>query len=270
VNGRMECPICKKDFKNVKIHFERIKKCGNSIDICNCLQKYEEYRKEYDRNRIRLKTENYRKKQKEHNYDAFELKPSTAEQKYKKKQKEVNPDAFKLKANATDQKYKKKQKDVNTDAFKLKHTEANQRYKKKKKENIDETARINNFNRAVISGPIFVCSCCSRQLYENGVTRIRTNWKEKLELKKPGFFHYCIPKEEHIDILLNGDDALSGSYICITCKTSMMTGKVPAMATINGLYIYKVEEDCLLIELENNLIAQNINFQYIFCLPKSR
>ena len=42
------------------------------------------------------------------------------------------------------------------------------------------------------------------------------------------------------------------------------------MALVNGLQLSPIEEDCHLTELENNLIAQNINFQYIFCLKKSR
>ena len=39
------------------------------------------------------------------------------------------------------------------------------------------------------------------------------------------------------------------------------------MAAQNGLHI---PDDCKLTELENNLIAQIINFQYIYKLPKSR
>jgi hypothetical protein len=42
------------------------------------------------------------------------------------------------------------------------------------------------------------------------------------------------------------------------------------MATINGLQLAPIDSNFHLTELENNLIAQNINFQYIFCLKKSR
>ena len=49
-----------------------------------------------------------------------------------------------------------------------------------------------------------------------------------------------------------------------------MSNRMPAMAMVNGLQLSPIEEDCHLTELENNLIAQNINFQYIFCLKKSR
>ena len=49
-----------------------------------------------------------------------------------------------------------------------------------------------------------------------------------------------------------------------------MRGKIPSMATINGLQLAPIDENLQLTELENNLIAQNINFQYIFSLKKSR
>ena len=45
---------------------------------------------------------------------------------------------------------------------------------------------------------------------------------------------------------------------------------MPATAMVNGLQLSPKEEDCHLTELENNLIAQNINFQYklsIYFLP---
>ena len=62
----------------------------------------------------------------------------------------------------------------------------------------------------------------------------------------------------------------TGIYICKTCREGLLRGKVPAMATINGLFLPPYEEQFRLTELENNLIAQIINFQYIYQLKKSR
>ena len=45
---------------------------------------------------------------------------------------------------------------------------------------------------------------------------------------------------------------------------------MPAIAVANGLEMTDLEEEDKLTELENNLIAQNINFQKIILLPKSR
>ena len=79
------------------------------------------------------------------------------------------------------------------------------------------------------------------------------------------------PKQEiQINIELDGDTSLSGIYICLTCKNTLLGGKMPAMAVQNGLHLPHVPEDYQLTELENNLIAQMLNFQYIYRLPKSR
>ena len=51
----------------------------------------------------------------------------------------------------------------------------------------------------------------------------------------------------------------------------MKSGKMPAMSIRNGLQLTKLDDtDLKLSEIENNLIAQNIVFQKIFILPKSR
>ena len=42
------------------------------------------------------------------------------------------------------------------------------------------------------------------------------------------------------------------------------------MAVQNGLQLAKLDDDCQLTELENNLIDQVLNFQYIYQLPNSR
>ena len=40
--------------------------------------------------------------------------------------------------------------------------------------------------------------------------------------------------------------------------------------TINGLFLLPLDENHYLTELENNMIARNLIFQYIYCLKKSR
>ena len=141
-----------------------------------------------------------------------------------------------------------------------------------REQNIDKKKRHYNFKRAVLFGPIFICSCCTRRLFENAVTKITDRLKEKIDEKKQNFYNQIIPKGKEIlvEIELNGNHDLSGYYICGTCKMAMMRGKIPSMATINGLRVAPIDANLQLTELENNLIAQNINFQYIFCLRKSR
>ena len=105
------------------------------------------------------------------------------------------------------------------------------RYKDKQKANTDETQRQLNFNSEVQFGPIFICSCCKRRLFENGVTKITAIFKEKVEKKCRNFFSHCIKKEITVRIELKFTK--SGSYICNTCRAGLQKGLIPAMATIN-------------------------------------
>ena len=54
----------------------------------------------------------------------------------------------------------------------------------KKEQNLNEKEIQRNFNEEVIFGPIFICSCCHRKLYENGVTKLTAEMKEAFEGKK--------------------------------------------------------------------------------------
>jgi hypothetical protein len=85
---------------------------------------------------------------------------------------------------------------------------------------------------------------------------LRKTIKEKYEELSPCLMEYRSPD--------------GNIYICSTCKTALSGGKMPAQAVANGLEITDLEEKEPLTELENNLIARNINFQKNLLLPKSR
>jgi hypothetical protein len=246
----MECPFCRITVKNINLHFQRQPICGNKIDMVHFSNVHEQFRAQKERERNRIKAQNYKLRKKQADPESFKLNESNANKRKREKQKETNPELLKLNQS-------------NADKRKI-------AAKKKKEENIDEKRRCYNFSRAVLFGPIFICSCCSRRLFENAVTKITAKFKEKVNQKRPNFYDQIIPKEIPVEIELNGTHDLSGSYICSSCKTAMMKGKIPSMATINGLQLAPIDSNFHLTELENNLIAQNINFQYIFCLKKSR
>ena len=109
---------------------------------------------------------------------------------------------------------------------------------------------------------IFICSCCKRRHYEKSVTEITKHICDKINSKHPGLYKKCIPEGTIVRYLANGTYK-AGIYICSTCKNTMMSGKIPSMAEVNGLQLVKIPEDYYLTELENNLIALNINFQFI-------
>ena len=121
------------------------------------------------------------------------------------------------------------------------------------------TRRI-GFLKAVHLGPILVCSCCSQKLFRNAVSEVTTYLKQKIKEKN----------EEMINCLLGYTSPDTKIYICSTCRNSLSEGRMPAMAVSNGLEITDIEDGYELTELENNLIAQNINFQKMILLPKSR
>ena len=103
------------------------------------------------------------------------------------------------------------------------------------------------------------------------MTKVTDALKNTLSDKKVPYSVVIPQKQEvKVNITLDGSTSLSGIYICHTCKKSLLGGRLPAMAVQNGLHLPKLPDDCKLTELENNLIAQIINFQYIYKLPKSR
>ena len=59
-------------------------------------------------------------------------------------------------------------------------------------------------------------------------------------------------------------------YLCSTCKSSLLGGKMPSMAVGNSLELSTDPERPQLTELENNLIAKTINFQKIVLMHRSR
>ena len=182
---------------------------------------------------------NLRKQQRDENEEALRRKQADRKKAQRQKEKEKDEDAHRrqMADQKRDQRQKEKEKDE--DAQRRKMAEEKQSQRMRKQEQTDETTRINNFNRAVIFGPIFTCSCCYRQLYENGVTKITEKFKDKLNTIDKMPYSKVIPSEQeiYIDIMLNGSTSLSGHYICHTCKSSLLNGKLPAMAVQNDLHL---------------------------------
>ena len=59
------------------------------------------------------------------------------------------------------------------------------------------------------------------------------------------------------------------TFLCSTCKSSLQKGNMPSMAVANNLQLNHHDRPRL-TELENQLIAYNINFQKMVLLPRSR
>ena len=98
-------------------------------------------------------------------------------QKSKKKRKEENETEFRKKNLENAKKSQQKQKDKNLPNYNEKHSKAVQKHQLKRISETKEEERIRRFNYANLFGPIFICSCCYRRLFENGVTKITLNSK---------------------------------------------------------------------------------------------
>ena len=139
------------------------------------------------------------------------------------------------------------------------------RKKRKDTLKISHLERLKYFKNAIKFGAIFICSCCNQRLFQNAVTVITENFRQSIEAKKMGLYNLAV---EEIEQSINGKKA---SYLCHTCKGALQRGKLPSMSVGNGLMLRKLcDPELKLSEIENSLIAQNIIFQKIFLLPKSR
>ena len=269
IEGKIECPFCNEKWKNLNLHFTRRSECRSKIDMEHFSQQYEAYKNSMERKRKREKDKKYKAKLKAVDIESFKRQNIKAVEKSQQKKKDDNQELFKRKHNEAAKKYLKKKKDDNQELFKRKQNEAANKYRKKIKANVNDRGRIYNFKRAVLFGPIFICSCCKRRLFENSVTKITDGLRTKINEKRKGLYKICIRREVPVKFMVNGKEETE-HYICGTCKDTLLTGKIPSMAEINGLELVPIDENCYLTEFENNLIALNLIFQYIFFLKKSR
>ena len=268
--GKLECPLCKLLIKNVLLHFERKDACGKQIDMIHFSQEYARYKKDKDRKRNRENKQKSNQKQKQADPEGFKKRNLEAVKKSQNKQKQEDPTGFNKRNLEAAKKSQNKQKQKDPTSFNKRNLEATKKEQNKKKTNIDDRERIFKFKAATLIGPIFICSCCKRRMYEHSVVKITDDLITKIDRKGNGLYRKAIKSEEIIKLTINGSNDKTGAYICTTCRNTMMACKVPSMAEENGLKLTNIQGNCHLTEFENNLIAQNLNFQYIYCLKKSR
>ena len=206
-NDKKICPFCKASVKNIKIHFDRAKICGEKIDIDHFSQLHNAILLEKRRHQIRRSVQQHREKlraedpekfnedkakakqnKRNENPQKFDEKNRKAAAKSKQKARNENPKKFVENYREASAKSKQKSKNENPEKFDEDHRKAQGKYWGKKKANIDETERLRRFNLKILFGPIFICSCCKRKLYENGVTKITDDFKQAINSKKPFFF----------------------------------------------------------------------------------
>ena len=140
-----------------------------------------------------------------------------------------------------------------------------------------ELGRLNKFRAATRYGPIFICSSCEQKMFENGVARMDKSLEDKIRSKNLETFNKVFDNG-FIEIKVNTSEEGKTQYnepkvyLCSTCKTHLVRGRIPPMSRANNLDLVSLgnDSDLNLTELENNLIAKRILFQKIYQLPRSR
>ena len=176
---------------------------------------------------------------------------------------------------------RKRKKAEDEGNFLRKNAEWQRKYVERQKKNTDAEERLRRFKQAIRFGPIFVCRCCERKLFEKQVVEVGMDaFKTTVNELEPGLFDKCINTFSNIKfstLFCESADQVASSdigkrnFLCKSCKLSMERGKMPKMCSNNGLKVDVLPKpDLRLSELENNLIALNIVFQKLHFLPKSR
>ena len=129
---------------------------------------------------------------------------------------------------------------------------------KKLKSNSDDVTLdrcILKFQSRIKEGPYYICSVCNRLLYRKSV--------KLLEKKK-----YCsVPRT----VFTNIASFDNKEYICKTCHSKVVKGKIPCQAVYNNMSVEVIPAELALLEkLEQILIAQRIVFEKIVVMPKGQ
>ena len=84
---------------------------------------------------------------------------------------------------------------------------------------------INQFKRKIRKGPYFICTVCNQILYKESVIT-------------------CINKKYPYQTHFNIQQWFDGKqYICNTCYSKVIKGKLPCQAVVNNMYVDEIPTD---------------------------
>ena len=113
------------------------------------------------------------------------------------------------------------------------------------------------FRKSMRMGLTYICICCERLLFEDGVAPLPIKTLERLD---NSLLKNCVP---------NFDSQASISF-CFSCVGHLKKNQMPPMSALNDLQVEPMPPELVLTEFEQQLIAKNLLFMKIFQLPKSR
>ena len=112
------------------------------------------------------------------------------------------------------------------------------------------------FCQKIKEGPYYVCTVCNRMLYRKSV----------LIFNKQKYVNCNI--QNIFTEKLSFDNK---EYICKTCHSKVIKGKVPCQAVYNDMFVDDIPTELSTLEkLEQILIAQRIVFEKIVVMPKGQ
>lgn len=152
---------------------------------------------------------------------------------------------------------KKAEKYKKMDGRKKKELLNNIRERKKQNyfanKNKDPLSCIEKFKKKIREGPYYICCVCNRTLYKKSVLKLITGnypWQDLLSIQTS----------------FDGKE-----YICKTCHSKAIKGRIPCQAAVNNLYVDDIPTELeSLKKLEQILIAKRIVFEKIAVMHKGQ
>ena len=113
---------------------------------------------------------------------------------------------------------------------------------------------IDKFNEKLRDGPFHICVSCNRTLYRRSV---KIFFEEKYPNDIENFYFAHVHSNDDVE------------YICKTCHTYLIKGRIPAQAVCNKLEIFDVPEHFNDLRLlEKVLIARRLLFKKVLTMPR--
>ncbi|XP_048046234.1 LOW QUALITY PROTEIN: uncharacterized protein LOC125268187 [Megalobrama amblycephala] len=192
---------------------------------------------------------------------------------YSKRKYHENPV---FKASICENLKKKYNDDENIRISKIQKGSDNFAKQKDKQKDIDFT--IDQFYKEVSTGPEFVCCVCHRLLFRKQVIECRRDcYKMKgqeisdlaercITLK---YLHVCSTECENRCHL--SDNPACKLWICYTCHRKILGKKLPEVSIANNMHLVDIPKELKgLNSLEEHLVARNIPFMKLLCLPRGK
>ena len=251
-----ECPICRKQLKNVLLHIRKTKICKSKISDKKLHElEMQSKRIKKEKDKINLK----RFKEKLQKSSQLQIRQNEWQRKCRTEKRNQDQVAYKER----DRLYQVKHRRIGTGS----------------------KNRLNRFREDIMYGPLFICICCHGKLFRHSVKDFTDQLKKQIDMKIP--IASVIADMNVVTRVITEypnnpwstankkKTDIGTKYICTYCVGYLRCGKMPPTCVMNCLQLHDSDaqlkaQDLWLTELEASLISMNLIFHKIFTLPRSR